>query len=44
MSLGDGWEAEREKTLIKVKDMLLQQSIEEQRKRDAEALEQFRKT
>ena len=30
--------------LMKVKDMLLQQSIEEQRKRDAEALEQFRKT
>ena len=28
----------------KLKDMLLQQSIEEQRKRDAEALEQFRKT
>ena len=30
--------------LMKVKDMLLQQSIEEQRQRDAEALERFRKT
>ena len=28
--------------LMKVKDMLLQQSIEEQRQRDAEVLERFR--
>ena len=30
--------------LMKVKDMLLQQSIEEQRQRDAEVLERFRET
>ena len=30
--------------LMKVKDMLLQQSIEEQRQRDAEALERYRET
>ena len=30
--------------LMKVKDMLLQQSIGEQRQRDAEVLERFRET
>ena len=30
--------------LMKVKDMLLQQSLEEQRQRDAETMERFRKS